>query len=137
MAPDEPKKDLTPPVPIDSATESEGDNSASPGKKSPVAGPSHPSLPVGKSEKLRTNRDSPRRVSPLPSASKAQISGSDSDSSPVRPKKKLKKPIKSSSDDEDSEQERKRRVAQLVNGGEATGGKRGTRQPIKRGGKRF
>ncbi|KAF8071710.1 hypothetical protein FPV67DRAFT_1560501 [Lyophyllum atratum] len=81
------------------------------------------------------SRDSPApRVSPLPPASKDR--DSDSDSSPTRPVKKVKKSVTASLSDEDSEEERKRRVAQLKSGG-AGGGKRGTRQPIKRGGKRF
>ncbi|KAG6878207.1 hypothetical protein C0993_010627 [Termitomyces sp. T159_Od127] len=61
---------------------------------------------------------------------------SDSGSSPARPVKKPKQSALDSSSDNDSEEERKRRVAQLK-GGSVGGGKRGTRQPIKRGGKRF
>jgi hypothetical protein len=74
-------------------------------------------------------------VSPSPSIppshhrSKMEAS-SDSDSPPRKPPAKRVKPQASSSDD-DSEAERKR---QLNRGAPA---KRGTRQPIKRGGKRF
>ncbi|KAJ7650367.1 hypothetical protein FB45DRAFT_819589 [Roridomyces roridus] len=57
----------------------------------------------------------------------------DSDSSPIRPVKKAKAPAPSS--DEDSEAERKRHLAKVTSG--AGGAKRGAKQPIKRGGKRF
>ncbi|KAJ3565774.1 hypothetical protein NP233_g7426 [Leucocoprinus birnbaumii] len=63
---------------------------------------------------------------------------SDDDSSPVKPPQKKAKAAQLSSSDSDSEAERKARVAQLK--GNAIGGgtaKRGVRQPIKRGGKRF
>lgn len=63
----------------------------------------------------------------------SQAPKSDSDSSPPRPTKK----VKASSSDDDSEEERARRIAQIKTG--AGGGikRGGTRQPIKRGGKRF
>ncbi|KAJ7034981.1 hypothetical protein C8F04DRAFT_1099676 [Mycena alexandri] len=81
----------------------------------------------------------PQSLSPEPvptkPLSRAKVPSSDSDSSPVRPVKKAKPPL-SSSDEEDSEAERKRRLAKATSG--AGGAKRGgTRQPIKRGGKRF
>lgn len=58
---------------------------------------------------------------------------SDPDSSPLRSAKKAK----TSFSDEDSEEERRQRVAQLKSGSGAGAAKRGTKQPIKRGGKRF
>ncbi|KAF8206505.1 hypothetical protein K438DRAFT_1963533 [Mycena galopus ATCC 62051] len=80
----------------------------------------------------------PQSSSPVPSKPSKPLSrpkppSTDSDSSPVRPVKKAKPPASSS--DEDSEAERKRRLAKATSG--AGGAKRGTRQPIKRGGKRF
>lgn len=127
------------PMQIDSATESEGDEHISPDKdKLPGGLPTR--SPSASREPL--NRGSPvlsRDPSPLPSGSGLNSSKSlpsDSESSPARPAKKPK--ILTSSDD-DSEEERKRRVAQLKSGaGSGAGGaKRGTRQPLKRGGKRF
>ncbi|OBZ72490.1 hypothetical protein A0H81_07816 [Grifola frondosa] len=55
-----------------------------------------------------------------------------SDSSPPRPIKKAKHVPVASSSDEDSEEERKRHLAQIKNGA-----RRGTKQPLKRGGRRF
>ncbi|KAJ7158819.1 hypothetical protein C8R46DRAFT_401649 [Mycena filopes] len=80
----------------------------------------------------RPQSSSPEPV-PTKPLSRVKVPSSDSDSSPVRPVKKAKPPL--SSDDEDSEAERKRRLAKATSG--AGGAKRGTRQPIKRGGKRF
>ncbi|RDB25908.1 hypothetical protein Hypma_006495 [Hypsizygus marmoreus] len=119
-------------IQMDSATESEGDEVAETAPS--LAGPSTRSTPPTSRLESLSRESPPRRVSPLPSTSRGQVS--DSDSSPVRPAKKLKKPVSSSSDD-DSEEERKRRVAQLKSGGGPGGVKRGTRQPVKRGGKRF
>ena len=67
-----------------------------------------------------------RKASPLAAEPKQTLS--DSDSSPVRPVKKKPKQISSSDDDSGAERRK-----------QARGGapKRGTRQPIKRGGKRF
>ncbi len=68
---------------------------------------------------------------------------SDDDSSPLRPPPKKAKPARVSSGESDSESERKARIAQLKNasgsnrGGGGAQAKRGVRQPIKRGGKRF
>ncbi|KAJ7052612.1 hypothetical protein C8F01DRAFT_1212469 [Mycena amicta] len=72
--------------------------------------------------------------SPIPSKplSRPKPGSSDSDSSPVRAVKKVKPPMSSS--EEDSEAERKKRLAKVKSGG---GAARGTRQPIKRGGRRF
>lgn len=76
------------------------------------------------------------KPSPAPSGARSRSATkapqSETDSSPVRPVKKAK-PRASSSDD-DSEEERKRLAAQIKSG---TAPKRGTRQPLKRGGKRF
>lgn len=116
---------------VDSATESEGDEFALPNKSPPTAGPLASSPPARNVENPGRGSQKPR-VSTVPS-------DSESASSPVRPAKKLKKSVvsSSSSDDDDSEAERKRRVAQLKSGNEPPGAKRGTKQPIKRGGKRF
>ncbi|KIK95437.1 hypothetical protein PAXRUDRAFT_827028 [Paxillus rubicundulus Ve08.2h10] len=57
---------------------------------------------------------------------------SDTDSSPARPIKRPKARVPSTADD--SEEERKKLVAQIRSGSAPM---RGTRQPIKRGGKRF
>ena len=121
---------------IDSATESEGDEHIPPDKDKLSGG-----LPSAASREP-LNRGSPilpRDPSPLPSGSGLKSANGpppDSDSSPTRPAKKTKF---STSSDDDSEEERKRRVAQLKSGaGSGPGGvKRGTRQPLKRGGKRF
>ncbi|CAA7267135.1 unnamed protein product [Cyclocybe aegerita] len=91
---------------------------------SAVAGPS------------RTAQGSPmpeRHVDTPPPASKPNAEPSDSDSSPHRPVKKAKSKAPTSSD-EDSEQDIKTKSAR---GASAGGIKRGARQPLKRGGKRF
>ncbi|KAJ3515489.1 hypothetical protein NLJ89_g1728 [Agrocybe chaxingu] len=91
---------------------------------SAVAGPS------------RTAQGSPlpeRHVDTPPPASKPKAEPSDSDSSPHRPVKKAKSKVPPSSDD-DSEQDNKTKSAR---GASAGGIKRGARQPLKRGGKRF
>lgn len=84
-----------------------------------------------------TREGSKLRISPVPSVSKPV---SDSESSPIRPlkKAKLRNTVESSSSaEEDSEEERKRRVALVKSRNAAANVKRGTKQPIKRGGKRF
>ena len=121
-------------VSADSATESDedgphrGHSPITKGKavissRSPSAGPSAKTI---EAQNMRQSR----QITPLV-AEPEQIKGSpsDSDSSPVRPVKKKQKQVPST--DEDSETERRK---------QARGGapaKRGTRQPIKRGGKRF
>ena len=126
----------------DSATESEGEEYVPHGKDKLSAGPSAQSPTTTSHEPLdRTNAILSRDPSPLPPPSRFDSSKglglpSDSDSSPARPAKKPKKQVTSSSDDSDSEDERRRRVAQLKSGA-AGGVARGTRQPIRRGGKRF
>ncbi|KAF5371819.1 hypothetical protein D9615_009553 [Tricholomella constricta] len=129
-----------PPIQVDSATESEGDDSILVDDDQALGDPSSSRATPPISRLVPLSRNSPvPRVSPGPSTSKGPGPGpgSDSDSSPVRPPKKLKTPAKGSSSDDDSEEERRRRVAQLKSGGGSGGGIRGTRQPIKRGGKRF
>lgn len=69
----------------------------------------------------------------------------DDDSSPLKPPPKKARPAQASSSESDSESERRARIAQLKGGSGAASGsgvgggavKRGVRQPIKRGGKRF
>ncbi|KAG6330791.1 hypothetical protein ID866_8296, partial [Astraeus odoratus] len=56
----------------------------------------------------------------------------DTDSSPIRPVKKAKAP--SSSSEEDSEEERRKHLAQIKSGAAPKGG---SRQPLRRGGRRF
>ncbi|KAJ7637701.1 hypothetical protein DFH06DRAFT_1433105 [Mycena polygramma] len=133
-----PEKTPSPPIPVtaeDSATEddSEGEPPAIAAKGKGRALSSAASPPA----KLEHESPNPRpqSSSPIPSKplSRAKAPSSDSDSSPLRPVKKPKPPLSSS--DEDSEAERKRRLAKATSG--AGGAKRGTRQPIKRGGKRF
>jgi len=129
------------PMHTDSATESEGDEHPSPGKNKVSADPSvrqsstKPYDPSSRSSPANLRPPSPLPPTSKPSSSKGPLS--DSESSPARPAKKLK-PVVSSSD-EDNEGERKKRVAQVKGGagGGSSGVKRGTRQPIKRGGKRF
>jgi hypothetical protein len=121
-------------VSADSATESDedgplhGNSPIAKGKavtssRSPSAGPS------AKAFETQSTRQS-RQITPLVTEPE-QPNGplSDSDSSPVRPVKKKQKQVPST--DEDSETERRK---QAKGGAPA---KRGTRQPIKRGGKRF
>ncbi|KAG6865912.1 hypothetical protein C0991_010745 [Blastosporella zonata] len=115
------------PADDNSATEeSDGDGNA---MDEDILRPSQLRSSISEAKPLSRTPPAPR-LSPIPPASGKD--DSDSDSSPVRPGKKLKKP--SDLSDDDSEGERKRRVAQLKGG---SGAKRGTRQPIKRGGKRF
>lgn len=129
---------ITNPIHADSATESEGEEYDFPDKDKLSEGPS--ARPSSAAFRGPPNRDSvifSRDPSPLPSTSRLNSSKdlpSDSESPPARSAKRPKKQVVSSSDD-NSEEERKRRVAQLKSG--AGGVKRGTRQPIKRGGKRF
>lgn len=108
-------------------------NISRPGSLENVAGPSKTII----SEV--TAPQQPRRTQTPPGFSKPPVeSTSDSESSPHRPMKKAKPAKARHSSDEDDGAGRKNRVAQPKN--ETTGGAaktRGTRQPIKRGGKRF
>ncbi|KAF9468141.1 hypothetical protein BDZ94DRAFT_845739 [Collybia nuda] len=134
-APKERSSSLKPLAHIDSATESEGDEFVFPDQGRINDSSLRPSSrPLEFSDRVYPVSSNP--VSQVPSSSKISATKQDSDSdlSPVRPVKKLKK-VATSSDD-DSEEERKRRIAQ-VKSGSGPGVTRGTRQPIKRGGKRF
>lgn len=134
-----PSKETVPspkiPVTADSATESDSESEAPPfaakGKGRALSSAASPPA------KVEPESPAPRHQSssPIPSKplSRAKAPSSDSDSSPLRPVKKAKAVLLSS--DEDSEAERKRRLAKATSG--ASGAKRGTKQPIKRGGKRF
>ncbi|KAJ7903590.1 hypothetical protein B0H14DRAFT_2665520 [Mycena olivaceomarginata] len=138
-----PAKDPTPSpkIPVtadaDSATEDDSDEDAPPfvavkGKARALSSPASP--PAKAKPQSPASSSSPIPSKPSKPLSRAKAPSSDSDSSPLRPVKKAKPPV-SSSDAEDSEMERKRRLAKATSG--AGGAKRGTRQPIKRGGKRF
>ncbi|KAJ7931451.1 hypothetical protein B0H13DRAFT_1701997 [Mycena leptocephala] len=134
-----PSKETVPspkiPVTADSTTESDSESEAPPfaakGKGRALSSAASPPA------KVEPESPAPRHQSssPIPSKplSRAKAPSSDSDSSPLRPVKKAKAVLLSS--DEDSEAERKRRLAKATSG--ASGAKRGTKQPIKRGGKRF
>ena len=122
----------------DSATESESDISLEKGNRAALVRSSRSPLSVppesGKSPSARPSSRMPSEfVAKVPAVS---APASDSDSSPRRPVKKHKGP-ESSSADEDSEEERRKHLAQLRSGNGPTAVKRGVRQPIKRGGKRF
>ncbi|KAK0223171.1 hypothetical protein IW262DRAFT_1458179 [Armillaria fumosa] len=119
-SPDRTKADVRQEEPeSDSATDDSDDeeeNSVDKGKgKTPLQQPDEPGSPIPTPAKKRPT----------------QLPSSDTDSSPVRPQKKARP--KSSSSDEDSEGKRNIVQRRTVSG-EA---RRGTRQPVKRGGKRF
>jgi hypothetical protein len=126
----EPLQESTPPkMPQqeDSATESETEGAAP--KQRILLAPNHQLRFSGQPPSTSLSKD----ASPaLPGRSRTEAPASESDSSLMRPNKKLKHP--EGSDDDDSEEERKRRAAAIKSGAAA---KRGTRQPLKRGGKRF
>jgi len=113
----------------DSATEPE-DDGAAPKQRTLLASQTR-SRHLSGSEQPSANPS--KDVSPaLLSRSGTKAPESGSDSSPMRPIKKLKQHEESDADD--SEEERRRRAAAIKSGVAA---KRGTRQPLKRGGKRF
>ncbi|KIP05010.1 hypothetical protein PHLGIDRAFT_129130 [Phlebiopsis gigantea 11061_1 CR5-6] len=117
----------------DSVTEAETDEEQeAPQRSAIVESASCRSSPPVVSASGTANR--PRQTSPKPAHKKAAPTAVDesSDSSPVRHKKKARR-VESSSDSEDSEAERRRRLAARAN---ATSS-RGTKQPIKRGVRRF
>lgn len=93
-----------------------------------VAGPSNNITASEEPDPKRGTQTPPIAVKPTPT--------SDLESPPHRPVKKAK-PQASTSSDEESEGERKNRVPQLKSGNTGASKTRGTRQPIKRGGKRF
>jgi len=106
----------------ESATESEGEE------------PMQDQRKTSQLDSTRPPTEQRERLAPIPSlkpplVSQAKAPSPDSDSSPQRPTKKVKPGVPSSSDDGSGDDRRKR--------GGSTGVKRGTRQPIKRGGKRF
>jgi len=125
----------------DSATEPESDASPSKGKRpaiatssrSPLSGP--PEFPKELAT-LPLRQTSPMAAKSVMATTAVSVPGSDSESSPRRPVKKHKRPI-SSDADEDSEDERRKHLEQLKSGNGSAVTKRGVRQPIKRGGKRF
>jgi len=130
-----PASNFLPPNHADSATESdnEGGSSILDHTKAKGKAPLHPRSPDLSPKPFVPSPIPSRQISPLPVAPlglSAKGPSSDSESSPPRPAKKGKRV---SSSDDDSEEERKKRVAQI----KAGAAKRGTRQPIKRGGKRF
>lgn len=116
----------------DSATESESEG-AVPKQRTLLASPtpSHQLRASGQSPSASLSKDASPALSGR-SRSRTEAPASESDSSLVRPNKKPKHP--KGSDNDDSEEERKRRAAAIKSGAVA---KRGTRQPLKRGGKRF
>lgn len=130
----DPLKEPTPPkMPQqeDSATESESEGAA-PKQRTVLASPTPSQLRVsGRPPSASLSKDASPAL-PGRSRSRTEAPVSESDSSLVRPNKKLKYP--EGSDNDDSEEERKRRAAAIKSGAAA---KRGTRQPLKRGGKRF
>lgn len=121
-----------------SATESDSEGEAPVAVKGKGKGRA-PSSAASPPADVEPQSPAPRLFSVEPTPSKPlgrpEAPSSDSESSPVRPAKKTRPPP-TSSEEEDSEAERKRRLAKLKSGG-AGGAKRGTRQPIKRGGRRF
>lgn len=130
----EPLQESTPPkMPQqeDSTTESETEGAAP--KQRILLAPNHQLRFSGQPPSTSLSKDaSPALPGRSRSRSWTEAPASESDSSLVRPNKKLKHP--EGSDDDDSEEERKRRAAAIKSGAAA---KRGTRQPLKRGGKRF
>ncbi|KAF7374941.1 hypothetical protein MSAN_00380200 [Mycena sanguinolenta] len=136
-----PKVSKIPVTAEDSATEDDSDDEAPPVAAAKGRGRDRSSAasPPAKAEPQipapRAQSSSPVPSKPSKPLSRTKPPSSDSDSSPVRPPVKKTKPPASSSD-EDSEAERKRRLAKATKGAGGAAA-RGTRQPIKRGGKRF
>lgn len=110
----------------DSATESDGESDPAPNGKGKMKGNS--AAPPVTSSQGRTNRSPMASPPPANEVINNKEPASDSDSSPARPVKKRQKQLSSSSDDENAPSKQAR-------GGAPP--KRGARQPIKRGGKRF
>lgn len=119
------------PVHPDSATESEAEEEPihlnKPKESSPFARHGAEVMPTG--------QVFPKSSSVFSSTPVTKGETSDSDSEPPQPTKQSKKPRIASSSDDDSDS--KARVVQKRSGSGAGGIKRGTKQPIKRGGKRF
>ncbi|KAH7884525.1 hypothetical protein F5I97DRAFT_1464772 [Phlebopus sp. FC_14] len=123
---------IVPTADSDSATESDeagpsmaAASTAANGSRSPSAKP-HVRSPLPSKKEASSNPESSLDWS------QTGASPSDTESSPIRPPKKAKP--RASSSDGDSEEERRKLTAQIISG---TAPKRGTRQPLKRGGKRF
>ncbi|KAI6155021.1 hypothetical protein BKA82DRAFT_306865 [Pisolithus tinctorius] len=127
---------ITADVDMGSATESESDSH-------PHASMSRESAnkrPVTESQHGTTAAKFPvpsKAPSPAPSGPQSRNAikpppvSSDTDSSPIRPAKKSRP---SPASDEDSEEERKKLAAQIKSGATSV---RGTRQPLRRGGRKF
>ncbi|KAG2133669.1 uncharacterized protein EDB93DRAFT_1307039 [Suillus bovinus] len=115
----------------DSATESESEGAA-PKQRTLLASPtpSNQRRVSGRPPSASLSKDGSPAL-PGRSRSRTKVPASESDPSLMRPNKKLRP---QGSDDDDSEEERKRHAAAIKSGAAA---KRGTRQPLKRGGKRF
>jgi len=106
----------------ESATESEGDK------------PMQDQRKTSQPDSTRPSTEQRERLAPMaslksPLVSQAKAPSSDSGSSSQRPTKKAKPGVPSSSDDGSGDDRRKKGGSTVV--------KKGTRQPIKRGGKRF
>jgi hypothetical protein len=117
---DSPKHKITP---VDSATESDEDV---PHRRN------GPEVEIDAARALSSPSPGPSNRSPEPrNASPKQNNGplSDSDSSPKQPAKKKQKHVSSSDNESPTDSQKQGRGGAPV--------KRGTRQPIKRGGKRF
>ncbi|KZP31729.1 hypothetical protein FIBSPDRAFT_577890 [Athelia psychrophila] len=110
----------------DSATESEEESDPAPDGKGKMKGNS--AAPPVSSPQSHTNRSPVASPPPANEVVNNKEPASYSDSSPVRPVKKRQKQLSSSGDDDDAPSKQAR-------GGAPP--KRGARQPIKRGGKRF
>ncbi|KAK2460886.1 hypothetical protein APHAL10511_007356 [Amanita phalloides] len=122
--------------PDDSATEPESDTSPRMDKFPAVSKSTRSPLPGPLKSRSGSAALPSRHVSPRVADSVEEaVAATGSESSPTRPAKKLKGPPTDT--EEDSEEERRKHLAQLKGGNAPTIAKRGVRQPIKRGGKRF
>lgn len=130
------------PAKADSATESSADE----GQPSISLQPPHARNSPQIATNSRASSAQKRSLSPVPSRTKTpeqhSDQASDDDSSPVRRPLKKAKAARAVSDESDSESEKKAGGSQLKGnaGGSRMGGgtqRRGPRQPVKRGGKKF
>jgi hypothetical protein len=131
------RRELTDPK-ADSATESSADEGEQNNSLQPPSVPSHRSVSPKVAETSRASSTQKRSLSPIythtKTSEKDHDQTSDDDSSPVKPPSKKVKAVSATSDDSDSELERKVGASQP----KGTGGqRRGPRQPVKRGGKKF
>ena len=119
---------------MDSATDTDDDpapaNKVATGKIStpPISRPSS-SKPSARLIETHVMDLSPKASPVMTDANELRDNPQDSDSSPVRPVKKKPKPSSSNDDESDENVPKQSRSGAPP--------KRGTRQPIKRGGKRF